>query len=109
MGKVPPPYSAEVREEAVRLVREGGLSFIEAANVAGCSDQTVRNWVAQAERDDGVRKDGLTTEERAELAALRRRVKKLEAEKEILKKPQPGSRRRRTPPHKGPPGPFRET
>ena len=86
MGKVPPPYSAEVREEAVRLVREGGLSFVEAAKVAGCSDQTVRNWVAQADRDAGRRSDGLTTEERAELSALRRRVKKIEQEKEILKK-----------------------
>jgi len=86
MGKVPPPYPPEVRDEAVRLVREGGLSFTEAAKVAGCSDQTVRNWVAQADRDAGRRSDGLTTEERAELTELRRRVKKLEQEKEILKK-----------------------
>ena len=86
MGKVPPPYPPEVRDEAVRLVRDGGLSFAEAAKVAGCSDQTVRNWVAQADRDAGRRSDGLTTEERTELAVLRRQVKKLEAEKEILKK-----------------------
>jgi transposase len=86
MGKVPPPYPPEVREEAVRLVREGGLSFVEAAAVAGCSDQTVRNWVAQADIDTGRRHDGLTTEEKAELAKLRRRVKVLEEEKEILKK-----------------------
>ncbi len=86
MGKVPLPYPPEVRDEAVRLVREGGLSFTEAAKVAGCSDQTVRNWVAQADRDAGRRSDGLTTEERIELTQLRRRVKKLEQEKEILKK-----------------------
>ncbi len=86
MGKVPPPYPPEVRDEAVRLVRDGGLSFTEAAKVAGCSDQTVRNWVAQADRDAGRRSDGLTTEERNELTQLRRRVRKLEQEKEILKK-----------------------
>jgi transposase len=85
-GKVPPPYPPEVREEAVRLVREGGLSFTEAAKIAGCSDQTLRNWVAQADRDEGRHSDGLTSDERAELAQLRRRVKKLEQEKEILKK-----------------------
>ena len=85
-GKVPPPYPPEVREEAIRLVREGGMSFGEAAKVAGCSSQTVSNWVAQADRDAGRRADGLTTEEKAELASLRRRVKVLEQEKEILKK-----------------------
>ena len=62
------------------------MSFGEAAKVVGCSDQSVRNWVAQADRDSGRRSDGLTTEEKAELAQLRRRVKVLEQEKEILKK-----------------------
>jgi len=85
-GKVPPPYPPEVREEAVRLVREGGMSFNDAARVVGCSDQSVRSWVAQADRDAGRRSDGLTTEERAELSTLRRRVRTLEQEKEILKK-----------------------
>jgi transposase len=86
MGKVPPPHPPEVREEAVRLVREGGMSFSEAAAVVGCSGQTVSNWVAQADRDAGRRTDGLTTDEKAELAQLRRRVRVLEQEEEILKK-----------------------
>ena len=85
-GRVPPPYPPEVRAEAVRLVQEGGRSFAEAAAIVGCSDQTVINWVAQADRDAGRRSDGLTTEEKTELAQLRRRVKVLEEEKEILKK-----------------------
>jgi transposase len=85
-GRVPPPYAPEVRAEAVRLVREGGVSFKEAAQIVGCSDLTVRNWVAQADRDSGVRIDGLTTDEKSELALLRRRVKVLEQEREILKK-----------------------
>ena len=85
-GKVPPPYPPEVRIEAVRLVRESGASLTEAASVVGCSTETIRNWVKQAERDAGVRHDGLTTDERAELNQLRRRVRVLEQEKEILKK-----------------------
>jgi transposase len=85
-GRVPPPYPPEVRLEAVRLVREGGVSLGGAAATVGCSVQTLRNWVLQAERDDGVRHDGPTTDEKAELALLRRRVKVLEEEKEILKK-----------------------
>ena len=84
-GRVQPPYTPEVRAEAIRLVREGGRSPAEAAAVVGCSDQTVRNSVAQADRDAGRRSDGLTTEERTELAQLRRRIKVLEQEKEILK------------------------
>jgi transposase-like protein len=38
-GRVPPPYAPEVRAEAVRLVREGGLSFKDAAKIAGCSSR----------------------------------------------------------------------
>jgi transposase len=85
-GKVPPPYPPEVKAEAVRLVREGGYSFKDAAAVVGCSDVSVRAWVGQAEIDAGVRTDGLSTDEKRELAQLRRRVKVLEEEKEILKK-----------------------
>lgn len=50
------------------------------------SAQTIRNWIAQADRDSGSRNDGLTTEERDELRRLRREVKVLREEKEILKK-----------------------
>jgi len=85
-GRVPPPYAPEVRAEAVRHVKEGGVSFKDAAQIVGCSDLTVRNWVAQADRDSGARSDGLTTDEKSELAQLRRRVKVLEQEREILKK-----------------------
>ena len=85
-GRVPPPYPPEVRVEAVRLVREGGVSLKEAADTVGCSLQTMRNWVLQAERDAGVRFDGPTTDEKTELVKLRRRVRVLEQEKEILKK-----------------------
>ena len=48
--------------------------------------QSIRNWVAQADRDAGQRHDGLTTDEREELRKLRREVKMLREEREILKK-----------------------
>jgi transposase len=48
--------------------------------------QTIYNWVAQADRDAGLRQDGLTTAERQELTRLRRKVKQLELEREILAK-----------------------
>ena len=50
------------------------------------SDQTIRNWVAQAERDDGRRTDGMTSVERNELSRLRRENKRLREEREILSK-----------------------
>jgi transposase len=48
--------------------------------------QSIHNWVAQADRDEGRRKDGLTTEERKELFRLRRENKQLRMEREILSK-----------------------
>jgi transposase len=48
--------------------------------------QTIRNWVAQADRDNGQRQDGLTTAEREELRTLRREVRRLREEREILAK-----------------------
>jgi transposase len=69
----------------VALVRSG-RDPEELAKEFEPSAQSIRNWVAQAERDGGQRQDGLTTEERDELRKLRRENKILREEKEILKK-----------------------
>ena len=79
------PYPPEFREQMVALVRAGRTPE-ELAEEFEPTAQTIRNWVAQADRDQGVRKDGLTTAERAELRALKREVKQLKVEREILKK-----------------------
>jgi transposase len=80
------PYPPEYRAEAVRLVREGGREITEVAKSLGVNDQSLRNWVKQADVDSGRRKDGLTADERQELVRLRRRVRDLEEDKVILKK-----------------------
>ena len=78
-------YSAELRAELVRLARSG-RSTKELARQYEPSEQTIRNWVKQAELDDGSRSDGLTTDERQELARLRRENARLKEEREILSK-----------------------
>lgn len=79
------PYPPEFRAEAVRLVREHGMSVAGVARDLECSPETVRKWLRQAEIDEGTR-EGLTTEERGELARLRRENRILREEREILKK-----------------------
>lgn len=79
------PYPAEFREQLVALVR-AGRSPEELAKEFEPSAQSIRTWVAQADRDEGKRADGLTSQERKELQRLRRQVKQLETEREILKK-----------------------
>jgi transposase len=67
------------------LVRQG-RSVADVAESLGVSAQTLRNWRRQAERDRGERADdGLTSAEREELRELRKRVKRLEQERDILK------------------------
>jgi len=85
MPRSRPPYPAEFREQILELVRAGRTPE-ELAEEYEPTAQTIRNWVAQSERDHGVRKDGLTTDEKEELRALRRENKVLRQEKEILKK-----------------------
>jgi transposase len=85
MPRTRPPYSAEFRQEAVRLLRSGGRSPRQLAAELGTSDQTLRNWLRQAQIDEGER-DGLSSEERAELVRLRRENRVLQQEKEILKR-----------------------
>jgi transposase len=78
-------FPPEYRARLVELVRAGRTPESLSREFEP-SAQTIRNWVRQADRDQGKRKDGLTTEEREELARLRREVRVLREEKEILKK-----------------------
>ena len=77
-------YPAEFREQAVELARLREKPVKQLAADLGISDQTLHNWMNQADIDTG-RRDGLTTEERAELVRLRRANRVLAMENEILK------------------------
>ncbi len=85
--KLPPPapYPPEFRSRLIEMVRAGRSPASLAKDFAP-SAQTIANWVKQADLDEGKRSDGLTTEERDELAKLRRENKVLREEREILKK-----------------------
>ena len=80
-----PQYPLEFRQQMVALAR-AGRSPKALAQEFEPSEQTIRNWVKQAELDTGQRTDGLTSEERAELRQLRRENRQLKLEREILKK-----------------------
>jgi transposase-like protein len=85
-------YSPETRERAVRLVweseREYGSEWAAICSISekvGCTAETLRKWVRQAERDTGKRA-GPTTDERARIKELEREVRELKRANEILRK-----------------------
>ena len=85
MSKTRAPYPPEFRHQIVELVRAGRTPE-ELAREFEPSAQAIRNWVAQADRDEGRRSDGLTSSEREELRRLRRENRQLRQEREILAK-----------------------
>ena len=90
--KTSPKYSSEVRERAVRMVfNHAGdyptqwAAITSIAAKIGCTPETLRSWVRQAERDAGQR-PGLTTDERARMKQLERENRELRQVNEILRK-----------------------
>lgn len=80
-----PAYAPEFRQRMIDLVRAGRTPESLSREFEP-SAQTIRNWVQQADRDEGRRSDGLTTVEREELRHLRAENKRLREEREILRK-----------------------
>ena len=85
MPKSHSPYPPELRRRLVEMVR-AGRSPAELAEQFEPSEQCIRNWVKQADRDSGKRQDGLTSAEKEELARLRRENRALREERAILAK-----------------------
>jgi transposase len=83
---MPAPHPPEFRERAVELARLRDKPIREIARGLGISESCLRNWVAQADADEGRRDDRLSSDERAELTVLRREKRRLETENEILRK-----------------------
>ena len=88
MSKVRPPYPAEFRQQMVELVR-AGRSPAQLSREFGVTTQSITNWVGQSAIDDGKPlpgKEGLTTAERDELVRLRRQLRQVQMERDILAK-----------------------
>jgi transposase len=82
---MPGPYSKEFRREAVALLRSSGKTPPQLAAELGVSPQTLRNWAHQVDVDQGAQ-EGLTSVEHEELRRLRRELRVVTEEREILKK-----------------------
>ena len=82
---MPRPHPPEFRQRAVELARLRDKPVAQIATDLGISDSCLRNWMAQADIEEG-RREGLTSRERDELIELRREARTLKLENEILKR-----------------------
>jgi transposase len=88
MGRTKRPrrsFTKEFKAEVVALVRQPGNTAASVARDLDLTETAVREWVKQADVDEGAR-DGLTSAERTELAQLRKEVRVLREERDILKR-----------------------
>ena len=83
---MPRPHPPEFRQRAVDLARMAEKPVAQIAADLGISDSCLRNWMKQADLDEGRRSDGVSTAEREELVELRRELKVARLEVEILKR-----------------------
>ena len=82
---MPKRFPPEFKADVVRVARRGDLTIAEVAADFDISVESVKRWKRQADIDEGL-KDGLTSAEQAEAVQLRRRVRRLEMENEILRR-----------------------
>jgi len=86
-GKKRRIFSKQFKDDAVRMAKESGLPIAEVARNVGIGEQSLRNWVRQAEVDAGRGPAGaFSTSERAEIRELRRKLQQTERERDFLKK-----------------------
>lgn len=85
MPRTHPPYPPEFRQQIVELAR-AGRSVGELATEFEPSGETIRNWIKQAALDEGTRTDGLSSAEQQELRRLRKEIRRLQQERDILAK-----------------------
>ena len=83
---MPAPHPPEFRRRAVELARLGEQPVAAIAKDLHISESCLRNWMAQADADEGDTSERLTSKERAEFAELRKEKRRLEVENEILKR-----------------------
>ena len=82
---MPKKFPPEFKRDVVTVARRGDLTVAEVAADFDISVESVRRWMRQADIDDGI-KDGKTSSEQSELVQLRRQMRRLEMENEILRR-----------------------
>ena len=82
---MPRPHPKEFRDDVVAVARKGEAPIAEVAKDFGISESCLRNWLARADAEDGLR-PGVTANDSAELRELKRRNRLLEQENEVLRR-----------------------
>lgn len=82
---MPAPHPKEFHDDVVAVARRGDAPIAQIAKDFGISESCLRNWLAKADVEDGV-KSGVTSSECAELREARKRIRLLEQENEVLRR-----------------------